>query len=76
MINFCVIKFGIVLDEDNLEIIECKPVQLVHVGVKFVVIDFFPYKNSYKITLDLCTCNDLVTHNVDYLYNEINLIIL
>lgn len=66
MINFCVIKFGIVLDEDNLEIIERK----------FVVIDFFPYKNSYKITLDLCTCNDLVTHNVDYLYNEVNLIIL
>lgn len=24
MINFCVIKFGIVLDEDNLEIIERK----------------------------------------------------
>lgn len=48
----------------------------MHVSVKFVVVDFFPYKNSYKITLDLCTCNNLVTHNVDYLYNEVNLIIL
>lgn len=48
----------------------------MYVSVKFVVFDFFLYKNSYKIILDLCICNDFVIYNVDYLYIEVNLIIL